>query len=166
MRGVRRQLLGMAVPLRRSAPTAPPVGECGRRTHWVIREEDYARAKHPLRPAHDGRKRPGREAGPRYSAGRARRGRGRFLPLIPSRQLSGRGQHHHERERAHGAFRRGREARGLRLTSSSRRQDRIARRGPHACGEGNQTTNKHTPVAAGIGRGQGEGFPRLQRAGG
>jgi hypothetical protein len=54
----------------------------GHRPHKMIREEDYARAKQLMRPVEDSGKRPRREAGLRYSAGRAPRGCGRFLPLM------------------------------------------------------------------------------------
>jgi hypothetical protein len=40
------------------------------------------RREAPYAPVEGSRKRPGRAAGPRYSAGRARRGCGRFLPLL------------------------------------------------------------------------------------
>ena len=71
------------LPWARCAETLVGGGPAGgHRTHKAIRDEDYAGANRLMWPVEKSRERPRREAGLRYSAGRARRGCGRFLPLI------------------------------------------------------------------------------------
>jgi hypothetical protein len=81
-RGARRQVVAMflgASPTSARLAVAWAVRNGGHRPQKLNREEDDARANQLMRPVEERRKRPGREAGLRYSAGRAQRGR--VVPL-------------------------------------------------------------------------------------
>jgi len=112
-----------------------------------------ARKGAPLSGPVNGRERPSREAGPRYSAGRAPRGCGRSIHQGAVRR--------HARERAHAASRR--RARGKRALhrQSNHVRRTLAVRPARACGKQIKQPNV-IPVAAGIGANGRRGFKLIQ----
>lgn len=114
----------------------------------------------------------GREAGLRYSAGRAQRGRVVSLRCY-SRNVESRGWHHHERERGPAALADRPEARGFGRTASAKQArvsaisegDSFFRRQatPAHAGKQHQQPTKHTPRRgrkAGGGGAESRGLPR------
>jgi hypothetical protein len=133
------------LPWARCAETVVGGGiEGGHRPYQAIADEDDAGGKRLMRRWGEQettltRSRPAVLRGP--SATRLRS----FPSANLSRHVTGRGSRHHGRERAPGAFRRGREASPFTLLLSTE-----FIRCPRSCGKTNIPTNNNTSVAAGI----------------